>query len=81
METILGLILQMLVLICQILICVLSLHLRGARVEPPKQDAPVEEQSNEPTEEERRMQEYMKKMQEGMNNILNYDGTAQEGKQ
>lgn len=81
METILGLILQMLILICQILVCVLSLHLRGARTEPPKQDTPVEEQNKEITEEERRMQEYMKKMQEGVNNILNYDGTAQEGKQ
>lgn len=87
METILGLILQLLILACQIGICVLGYLtvLRG----PTPQQKTKESEATESTlgatdsalaEEERRMQEQMKRMMDGMNNILGYDGGPQGDK-
>ena len=87
METILGLILQLLILGCQIAVCILGYVLvtRGAAQQAPNgpQQGP---DATEPAlgatdsalaEEERRMQEQMKRMMDGMNNILGYDGHPQ----
>lgn len=80
METILGLILQLLILACQIGICVLG-YLNVQRGPAPKgpQQGP---DATEPaiSEEERRMQEQMQKMMDGMNNILGYNGGPQGDK-
>ena len=83
METIIGLILQLLILGCQIAVCILGYVLvtRGAAQQTPKgpqqgQDATEATLS----EEERRMQEQMQKMMDGMNNIFGYNGTPQGDK-
>lgn len=80
METILGLILQLLILICQLAACVLGFMFILHR---PVQKEPQQEQETpkpELSEEERRMQEQMQKMMDGMNNILGYDGKPQGDK-
>ena len=87
METILGLILQLLILLCQIGVCVLGfLNMQRGHNAPQK---PREPEETEPTlgetdsalaEEERRMQEQMQKMMDGMNNIFGYDGRPQGDK-
>ena len=83
MEMILGLILQLLILACQIGVCVLG-YLVVRRDNAPRKTR--EPEATEPTlgakdstlaEEERRMQEQMKRMMDGMNNILGYDGHPQ----
>ena len=85
METILGLILQLLVLACQIAVCILGYVLvtRGAAQQQtpkgPQQGPDATEAAL--SEEERRMQEQMQKMMDGMNNILGYNGTPQGDKQ
>lgn len=80
METILGLILQLLILACQLVACILGFMLvlhRPVQKEPQQeQEAPKPELS----EEERRMQEQMQKMMDGVNNILGYDGRPQGDK-
>ena len=86
METILGLILQLLILGCQIAVCILGYVLvtRGsAPQQPQKGPGPKEAEAGEPelSEEERRMQEQMQRMMDGMNNILGYDGHRQGDKQ
>ena len=80
METILGLILQLLILGFQIAVCILSYVLvtrSTALQQTPKEP---EAQKQELSEEERRMQEQMQKMMDGMNNILGYNGTPQGDK-
>ena len=84
METILGLILQLLILGCQIAVCILGYVLvtRGAAQQMqkgPQQGPDATEAAL--SEEERRMQEQMQKMMDGMNNILGYNGTPQGDKQ
>lgn len=80
METILGLILQLLILACQIAVCILGyvlvLHKPIQKERKQEQDAP----KPEPSEDERRMQEQMQKMMDGMNNIFGYDGGPQGDK-
>lgn len=83
METIIGLILQLLILGCQIAVCILGYVLvtRGAAQQTPKGP----QQGSDATEaalseEERRMQEQMQKMMDGMNNIFGYNGTPQGDK-
>ena len=86
METTLGLILQLLILACQIGVCVLGYLVVRRDNAPRKTREPKE---TEPTwgakdsalaEEERRMQEQMQKMIDGMNNIFGYDGRTQGDK-
>lgn len=83
METTLGFILQLLILICQLLVCALCVyinrfHRSANKVETgPEVD---EEPSDEKKAAERQMQEYIEKMQQGMTNIFNYDGTARGDK-
>lgn len=83
METILGLILQLLILGCQIAVCILGYVLvtRGAAQQTPKgpQQGPDATEATL-SEEERRMQEQMQKMMDGMNNIFGYNGTPQGDK-
>lgn len=88
METILGLILQTLILGCQIAVCVLG-YILVTRGSTPQQK-PTEAEAAQSTlgatdaalaEEERRMQEQMQRMMDGMNNILGYDGHPQGDKQ
>lgn len=85
METILGLILQLLILGCQIAVCILGYVLvtRGSALQqtqkgPGPKDAGASE--IELSEEERLMQEQMQRMMDGMNNILGYDGHRQGDK-
>ena len=84
METILGLILQLLILGCQIAVCILGYVLvtRGAAQQQtpkgPQQGPDATETAL--SEEERRMQEQMQKMMDGMNNIFGYNGTPQGDK-
>lgn len=80
METILGLILQLLILVCQIGVCALSyLNMqRGPAPNGPQQGPDATESAI--SEEERRMQEQMQRMMDGMNNILGYDGKPQGDK-
>lgn len=83
METIIGLILQLLILSCQIAVCILGYVLvtRGAAQQTPKgpQQGPDATEATL-SEEERRMQEQMQKMMDGMNNIFGYNGTPQGDK-
>lgn len=81
METILGIILQLLILACQIAICILGYVLvaRGSVPQQPQKEPETGE--IELSEEERRMQENMQRMMDGMNNILGYDGHRQGDKQ
>ena len=83
METIIGLILQLLVLGCQIAVCILGYVLvtRGAAQQTPNgpQQGPDATEATL-SEEERRMQEQMQKMMDGMNNIFGYNGTPQGDK-
>lgn len=83
METIIGLILQLLILGCQIAVCILGYVLvtRGAAQQTPKgpQQGPDATEAAL-SEEERRMQEQMQKMMDGMNNIFGYNGTPQGDK-
>lgn len=83
METIIGLILQLLILGCQIAVCILGYVLvtRGAAQQTPKgpQQGPDATEATL-SEEERRMQEQMQKMMDGMNNIFGYNGTPQGDK-
>ncbi len=82
METIIGLILQLLILGCQIAVCILGYVVtRGTAQQTPKgpQQGPDATEAAL-SEEERRMQEQMQKMMEGMNNILGYNGTPQGDK-
>ncbi len=76
METILGLILQLLILGCQIAVCILGYVLVTRGTAPQKEKEPDAAESAL-SEEERRMQEQMKRMMDGMNNILGYDGHPQ----
>mgnify|MGYP007068187192 CR=1 FL=1 len=76
METILGLILQLLILGCQIAVCILGYVLVTRGTAPQKEKEPDAAESAL-AEEERRMQEQMKRMMDGMNNILGYDGHPQ----
>lgn len=76
METILGLILQLLILGCQIAVCILGYVLVTRGTAPQKEREP-EATEAAISEEERRMQEQMKRMMDGMNNILGYDGHPQ----
>ena len=84
METILGLILQLLILGCQIAVCILGYALvtRGTAPQQKEREQEATESALGATdsalaEEERRMQEQMKRMMDGMNNILGYDGHPQ----
>lgn len=84
METILGLILQLLILGCQIAVCILGYVLvtRGTEPQQKEREPEATESALGATdsalaEEERRMQEQMKRMMDGMNNILGYDGHPQ----
>lgn len=84
METILGLILQLLILGCQIAVCILGYVLvtRGTAPKQKEREPEATESALGATdsalaEEERRMQEQMKRMMDGMNNILGYDGHPQ----
>ena len=83
METIIGLILQLLLLGCQIAVCSLGyvLATRGAAQQAPNgpQQGPDATEAAL-SEEERRMQEQMQKMMDGMNNIFGYNGTPQGDK-
>lgn len=90
METILGLILQILILGCQIAVCVLGYILVTRGTTPQQKPTEAEAEAAEPAlgatdsalaEEERRMQEQMKRMMDGMNNILGYDGRPQGDRQ
>lgn len=80
METILGLILQLLILGCQIAVCILGYVLVTRGAAPRTVPREPEAQKQEPSEEERRTQEQMQKMMDGMNNILGYNGTPQGDK-
>ena len=86
METILGLILQLLILACQIGVCVLGYLIVQRDNAPQKTREPEETEStlgatdSALAEEERRMQEQMQKMMDGVNNILGYDGRPQGDK-
>ena len=84
METILGLILQLLILGCQIAVCILGYVLvtRGTAPQQKEREPEAMESALGATDsalakEERRMQEQMKRMMDGMNNILGYDGHPQ----
>jgi hypothetical protein len=80
MEMILGLILQLLILACQIAVCILGYVL--VRHKPIQEERKQEQDvpKPEPSEDERRMQEQMQKMMDGMNNIFGYDGRPQGDK-
>lgn len=80
MEMILGLILQLLILACQIAVCILGYVL--VRHKPIQEERKQEQgvPKPEPSEDERRMQEQMQKMMDGMNNIFGYDGRPQGDK-
>lgn len=80
MEMILGLILQLLILACQIAVCILGYVL--VRHKPIQEERKQEQDAPkpEPSEDERRMQEQMQKMMDGMNNIFGYDGRPQGDK-
>lgn len=86
METILGLILQLLILGCQIAVCILGYVLVTRGTAPQKEREPEATESalgatdSALAEEERRMQEQMQKMMDGMNNIFGYDGRPQGDK-
>ena len=86
METTLGLILQLLILACQIGVCVLCyLVVRRDNApqktrEPEKTEQTLGATDSALAEEERRMQEQMQKMMDGMNNIFGYDGRLQGDK-
>lgn len=83
METIIGLILQLLILGCQIAVCILGYVLvtRGAAQQTPKEPQQGPDATEAAlSEEERRMQEQMQKMMDGMNNIFGYNGTPQGDK-
>ena len=80
METILGLILQVLILACQIAVCVLGYVLVTRGTSPQQKTSEPEVAATALSEEERRMQEQMQKMMAGMNNILGYDGQPQGGR-
>lgn len=80
METILGLILQVLILACQIAVCVLGYVLVTRGSSPRQKTKEPEAAEAALSEEERRMQEQMQKMMAGMNNILGYDGGPQGDK-
>ena len=87
METILGLILQLLILGCQIAVCILGYVLvtRGTAPQQKEREPEATESALGATdsalaEEERRMQEQMQKMIDGMNNIFGYDGRTQGDK-
>lgn len=73
----------MLILGCQIAVCILGYVLvtRGAAQQTPKgpQQGPDATEATL-SEEERRMQEQMQKMMDGMNNIFGYNGTPQGDK-
>ena len=77
METILGLILQLLILGCQIAVCILGYVLVTRGTAPQQKEREPEAAEATLSEEERRMQEQMKRMMDGMNNILGYDGHPQ----
>lgn len=77
METILGLILQLLILGCQIAVCILGYALVTRGTAPQQKEREPEAVEAALSEEERRMQEQMKRMMDGMNNILGYDGHPQ----
>ena len=77
METILGLILQLLILGCQIAVCILGYVLVTRGTAPQQKEREPEAADSALAEEERRMQEQMKRMMDGMNNILGYDGHPQ----
>lgn len=81
METILGLILQVLILGCQIAVCILGYVLVTRGGTPQQRPTEQETHGQELSEEERQMQEQMKKMMDGMNNILGYDGHRQGDRQ
>lgn len=83
METIIGLILQLLILGCQIAVCILGYVLvtRGAAQQAPNGPQHGTDATEATlSEEERRMQEQMQKMMDGMNNIFGYNGTPQGDK-
>lgn len=77
METILGLILQLLILACQISVLILGYVLVTRGALPQQKTREPETAEAALSEEERRMQEQMKRMMDGMNNILGYDGHPQ----
>lgn len=77
METILGLILQLLILTCQIAVLILGYVLVTHGALPQQKTREPETAEAALSEEERRMQEQMKRMMDGMNNILGYDGHPQ----
>lgn len=77
METILGLVLQLLILGCQIAVCILGYVLVTRGTAPQQKEREPEAAEAALSEEERRMQEQMKRMMDGMNNILGYDGHPQ----
>ena len=77
METILGLVLQLLILGCQIAVCILGYVLVTRGTAPQQKEREPETAEAALSEEERRMQEQMKRMMDGMNNILGYDGHPQ----
>ena len=77
METILGLILQLMILGCQIAVCILGYVLVTRGTAPQQKEREPEAAEAALSEEERRMQEQMKRMMDGMNNILGYDGHPQ----
>lgn len=76
METTLGIIMQLLVLLCQIVVCALTIQLtmRKAGASEPAQELPQEQPLSE---EEQQLQKKMQQMMDGMNNILGYDGHRQ----
>ena len=61
---------------CQIAVCILGYVLVTRGTAPQKEKEPDAAESAL-SEEERRMQEQMKRMMDGMNNILGYDGHPQ----
>lgn len=76
METTLGIIMQLLILLCQIAVCALTvlLSMRKAGTSEPAQEPPQEQPLSE---EEQQLQKKMQQMMDGMNNILGYDGHRQ----
>lgn len=77
METTLNLILQLVILLCQIAVGAVTVLvvLRNPAAHAPLKR--TEEKQPEVSEEERRMQEQMQKMMDGMQNILGYNGMPQ----
>lgn len=80
METTLGLILQLLILACQIGVCVLGYLIVQHSPAPKEPQQGPDAMESAISEEERRMQEQMQKMMDGMNNILGYNGGPQGDK-